>query len=95
VHKAAAIEAEWKLRERDDTYRRKESPGIHDGETFSRLGREMLPLTQGFESSKHATLRTEWRNGMPAGEAQNRPDSEVVRNLVINASEAIGRGDGE
>ena len=56
---------------------------------ISRLAEEMLELLK-ISISKHAVLRTVLRDNLPAVRGNAAQIRQVVMNLVINASEAIG-----
>jgi two-component system cell cycle sensor histidine kinase/response regulator CckA len=59
----------------------------------SRLAEEMLALLK-VSISKHAVLRTVLRDNLPAVRGNAAQIRQVVMNLVINASEAIGEKQG-
>ena len=59
----------------------------------SRLVEEMLELLK-VSISKHAVLRTDLRDNLPAVRGNAAQIRQVVMNLVINASEAIGEKQG-
>jgi hypothetical protein len=59
----------------------------------SRLVEEMLELLR-VSISKHAVLKTDLGKDLPAVRANASQIRQVVMNLVINASEAIGEKDG-
>ena len=60
---------------------------------LSRLVEEMLKLLK-ISISKHATLRTDLADNLPAVSGNAAQIRQVVMNLVINASEAIGEREG-
>ena len=60
---------------------------------LSRLVEEMLELLK-CSISKHATLRTDLPKNLPAVRANAAQLRQIVMNLMINASEAIGEKDG-
>jgi len=60
-----------------------------EGVDISRLAEEMLELLK-ISISKHAVLRTVLRDNLPAVRGNAAQIRQVVMNLVINASEAIG-----
>ena len=74
------------------TYSGGESPSFEPID-LSILVDEMLQLLK-VSISKHAILETDLGNGLPAVEANPAQIRQVVMNLVINASEAIGERDG-
>jgi signal transduction histidine kinase len=60
----------------------------------SRLVKEMLELLK-TSISKHAVLRTDLANNLPPVRGNAAQLRQVVMNLIINASEALGMTDGE
>ena len=60
---------------------------------LSRLVEEMLELLK-VSISKHAILKTDLRNGLPAVRGNAAQVRQIVMNLIINASEALGEKDG-
>jgi two-component system, cell cycle sensor histidine kinase and response regulator CckA len=71
----------------------RQSPAFEEVD-ISRLVREMLQLLK-VSISKYATLKTEFGHGLPAVRANLAQIRQVVMNLVINASDAIGEQEGE
>jgi PAS domain S-box-containing protein len=59
----------------------------------SRIVKDMLELLE-FSVSKHAALKTDLREDLPAVNADAGQVRQVVMNLVMNASDAIGDRDG-
>ena len=60
---------------------------------LSRLVEEMLELLK-VSISKHAVLKTDLRQSLPAVHGNAAQIRQVVMNLIINASEALGEKDG-
>jgi CheY-like chemotaxis protein len=60
---------------------------------LSRLVEEMLELLK-VSISKHAVLKTELRKHLPAVRGNAAQIRQIVMNLIINASEALGEKDG-
>jgi PAS domain S-box-containing protein len=60
---------------------------------LSRLVEEMLELLK-VSISKHAVLKTDLRNGLPPVRGNAAQIRQIVMNLIINASEALGEKDG-
>jgi two-component system, cell cycle sensor histidine kinase and response regulator CckA len=60
---------------------------------LSRLVEEMLELLK-VSISKHAVLKTDLRQNLPAVRGNAAQIRQVVMNLIINASEALGEKDG-
>ena len=74
-------------------YSGKESPQFEIADV-SLLVAEMLDLLKA-TISKHAALKTDLGRGLPAVHASLAQIRQVIMNLVINASEAIGEQEGE
>jgi PAS domain S-box-containing protein len=66
---------------------------VSEAVDLSSLVREMMDLLK-VVISKHATLKTDLAANLPAIEANPAQIRQVLMNLVINASEAIGAHDG-
>ena len=60
---------------------------------LSRLVEEMLELLK-VSISKHAVLKTDLRQNLPAVRGNAAQIRQIVMNLIINASEALGEKDG-
>ena len=60
---------------------------------LSRLVEEMLELLK-VSISKHAVLKTDLRKNLPAVRGNAAQIRQIVMNLIINASEALGEKDG-
>ena len=60
---------------------------------ISRIVKDMLELLE-FSVSKHAALKTDLREGLPAVNADAGQVRQIIMNLVMNASDAIGDRDG-
>src|SRR5260370_32286208 len=60
---------------------------------LSRLVEEMLELLK-VSISKHAVLKTDLRKNLPAVRGNAAQIRQIVMNLIINASEALGQKDG-
>ena len=60
---------------------------------LSRLVEEMLELLK-VSISKHAVLKTDLRSNLPAVRGNAAQIRQIVMNLIINASEALGEKDG-
>jgi PAS domain S-box-containing protein len=60
---------------------------------LSRLVEEMLELLK-VSISKHAILRTDLRSALPSVRGNAAQIRQIVMNLIINASEALGEKDG-
>ena len=73
-------------------YGGKESPAFEPVDVSS-LVEEMLQLLK-VSISKHAILKAELGEGLPAVHGNPAQIRQVVMNLVTNASEAIGERDG-
>ncbi len=67
-----------------------EAPGLVD---ISRIVEQMLELLN-VTVSKHATLATDLAEGLPAVRASAGQLRQIIMNLIMNASEAIGARDG-
>lgn len=74
-------------------YAGKDQPNCIEGLDVSRLVEEMLELLK-ISISKHAVLKTDLANDVPLAWGNASQVRQVVMNLVINASEAIGENDG-
>jgi PAS domain S-box-containing protein len=73
-------------------YAGKESGGPSQVDV-SRIVKDMLELLE-FSVSKHAVLKTDLREDLPAVNADAGQVRQVVMNLVMNASDAMGERDG-
>jgi len=74
-------------------YAGQDQRAIGEALDLSRLVTEMLKLLK-FSVSKHALLRTEFGDNLPPIGGNAAQIRQVVMNLVINASEAIGEKEG-
>jgi len=74
-------------------YAGKDQPNCIEGLDVSRLVEEMLELLK-ISISKHAVLKTDLAYDVPLAWGNASQLRQVVMNLVINASEAIGDKDG-
>ncbi len=75
------------------TYSGQDKAGPVEPVDFSQLVEEMLELLK-ISVSKHAALKVDLEKKLPAVSGNSAQLRQVVMNLVINASEAIGEKDG-
>ena len=75
------------------TYSGQDKAGPVESVDLSRLVEEMLELLK-ISASKHAVLKVNLQKKLPAVSANSAQLRQVVMNLVINASEAIGEKEG-
>ncbi len=90
--KASAIRGSEIVRELM-IYAGQDQPRVLEPVGVSHLVEEMLELLK-VSISKHAALRTDLAKDLPAVSGSEPQIRQVVMNLVINASEAIGEKDG-